>query len=118
MYRIFCESLKNYMAGFTDDEARKAYRNRIAMPLVLLCDATRYSWEKESETNLYKQVSDLLFHLEQNAADYPAAKAFLWTLESRGMTGLSYGTVSREDLNEQVKLVVMLLKLMYWEAAV
>ena len=60
-------------------------------------------------------MSDLLFHMEQNMVEYPAVKAFLWTLESRGMSGKPYGIVSGSDLNEQVKLVIMLLKLMYWE---
>jgi hypothetical protein len=142
MYRIFCDSYKNYMDLFPDDakevesrdipddvkkvesrdipdDAKKAtYRHGMAMPLTLLCDVARYAAEKESETELYKQLSDLLYFMEQNLAEYPVLKAFLWTLESRGMSGKSYGMVSSIDLNEQVKLVVMLLRLMYWEEAV
>jgi hypothetical protein len=118
MYRIFCESYKNYIGMFTDDMKREEYRYVIALPLALLCDEARYAAEKESETKLYRQLSDLLFHMEQNTATYPAIKAFLWTLESRGISGTSYGIVTGAFLDEQVKLVIMLLKLMYWEETV
>ncbi len=118
MYRIFCESFRNYLGLFPKDAKRVEYRGAIALPLALLCDAALFDAEKESETERYRKISDLLYHMKQNVAKYPALKAFLWTLESRGFSGKRYGMVSSGDLEEQVKLVIMLLKLTYWEEAV
>jgi chemotaxis methyl-accepting protein methylase len=90
---------------FPDNMKREEYRNSIALPLALLCDEARYAAEKESETKLYRQLSDLLFHMEQNVAKYPAIKAFLWTLESRGISGTSYGAAMNKDIEEVIRIV-------------
>lgn len=115
MYRIFCESFRNYLGLFPENAIRVEYRGSIALPLALLCDAALFAAEKGSETERYRKLSDLLYYMKQNVANYPVLKAFLWTLESRGFSGTPYGLVSSEDLKEQIKLIIMLLKLTYWE---
>lgn len=110
MYRVFCESYRNYIAENNSDD----YRSKIAEPFALIVDFDRFSIEKENETHLYKRLCDLLYFMEQNKEKYPRFNAFLWTIESREMVGKYYGIVSPEDLYEQAKLINMFLKLVYW----
>ena len=52
--------------------------------------------------------------MEQNIQYYPKLKAFLWTLKSRDIYGIKYNISSKEDLEEQAKLINSFLKLAYW----
>lgn len=112
MYRIFCESLNNYIHGFKDGD--DVYRMRIARPLLLLANMDEYKKEMAAESEVYKELCDLLVYMGQHLEQYPKMKAFLWTLESREMQGRSFGVSSVVTMDEQVKLVNMLLKLQYW----
>lgn len=116
MYRIFCESFKNYIKEFEEAGAVDEYRYLIALPLKLITDLERYNAEKAKESMLYRQISDLLYYMESNYEKYPKFKAFLWTLESRGIIAGYCGIVNRDDLEEQAKLVNMILNLAYWDS--
>ena len=116
MYRIFCESFKNYIKEFEQAEAVCEYRYLIALPLKLITDLDMYNAEKAKDSMLYRQVRDLLYYMEGNIEKYPKFEAFLWTLESRGITAGYYGLVSQDDLEEQAKLVNMILNLVYWDS--
>ena len=89
-------------------------RAPIVKPFELLCNVEQYRQEQSKETQLYKQLSDLLFYMAGNLDKYPRMRAFLWTLESRGIKGKSYGIVKKTDLHEQTKLANMFLNLLYW----
>ncbi len=110
MYRIFCESYKNYIKSFKDDN----YRYRIANPLGIIADVKKYQEEKKKDSKEYKQVSDLIYFMEINIERFPKLKAFLWTLSSRDMNSKKYNISKAEDLEEQIKLVNSFLKLAYW----
>lgn len=116
MYRIFCESLNNYIKEFEKASAMNEYRYLIALPLKLITDLEVYNIEKAKESMIYRQVGDLLYYMENNFEKYPKFEAFLWTLEPRGITSKYYGVVSQEDLEEQAKLVNMILNLAYWDS--
>ncbi|MEA4846856.1 MAG: hypothetical protein VB106_06440 [Clostridiaceae bacterium] len=118
MYRIFCESLKKYMKEFEEAGAVNEYRYLTAFPLKLIADLELYNTEKAKDSMLYKQVRDLLYYMGNNINEYPRFEAFLWTLESRGMTAELYGIASQEDLEEQAKLVNMILNLVYWDSKI
>ena len=133
MYRIFCESHRNLMRQLSggDGEPVGASRNggnggvsgnggenarlQAARTLGLLCDEESFYREREENTEVYRTVADLLHYLSTHEAQYPAAQAFLWTLESRGITGTQTDTATEETLVEMSRLVVMLLKLTYWD---
>lgn len=110
MYKIFCESYINYINSFDTDN----YRVRVAKPIELLVDVAKYQEEKRKESKIYQEVSDLLCYLEENTDKYPRVKAFLWTIEARGMKGKKYQIAKKEDLEEQIKIVNSFLKLAYW----
>jgi len=114
MYRIFCESYQNYIKQNNSDD----YRSQIAKPLGLIADVDLYNSEKIKETELYKQLCDLLYYMEHSTDQFPRFKAFLWTIEAREMIGKHYyGITSETDMLEQAKLVNSILKLVYWDAA-
>ena len=86
----------------------------MSKPIGLLTDKTKYIEEQAKKSRLYKQVSDLLYYMQQNIGRYPKMKAFLWTLDSRNMKGQKYNISSTEELEEQIKLINSFLKLAYW----
>jgi hypothetical protein len=116
MYRIFCESFRNYIKEFEKAGALNEYRYLIALPLKLIADVEMYQAEKSKESMLYRQVGDLLYYMTNNTHKYPKFEAFFWTLESRGIIAEYHGIVSQEDLEEQTKLVNMILNLVYWDS--
>ncbi|WHH59245.1 hypothetical protein [Petroclostridium sp. X23] len=115
MFRIFCESYDNYISQYKDVAFQNEYRFKIAQPLKLLKDLDEYEIARKDNTLEYKQISDLLFFMEQQIERFPKLKAFLWTLESRDIKGHYFGVVYEKDLMEQVKLVNMFLSLLYWD---
>lgn len=110
MYRIFCESYENFFNSFDTDN----YRLRISKPFVLIVRIDKFLEEKEKQSDLYKELCDLLYFMKENVDKFPKLKAFLWTLSSRGMHGKRYNVSDEEKLEEQTKLVNSFLKLAYW----
>ena len=118
MYRVFCESYRNYMDNYSDKSASGEYRIKLVEPLKLLTDIEMYREKMLLETELFKKLNDLMVYMEDNKDRYPKLKAFLWTLESREIKGHYYGVTATEELEEQTKIVNMFLSLLYWEAPI
>ncbi len=110
MYRIFCESYKNYINLFDKDN----YRLRIANDFELLTDVGKYEKEKSKQSQQYKRLSDLLNYIKENIKRFPRLKAFLWTLQSRNIEAKKFNVANEEDLEEQAKLINSFIKLAYW----
>ena len=115
MYRVFCDSYKNYISQYEKRLSKNEYRFIIAEPIMLIINPQSYFLEKQRQSVIYKQLSDLLAYIENNPDKYPELKAFLWTLESRGIKGENFGITPLNDLEEQVKLIIMFLDLLYWD---
>lgn len=110
MYRIFCESYRNFVKSFNEDN----YRLEISKPLELLTNIDKYKEQEKAQTNLYKQLCDLVSFMYENTEKFPKLKAFLWTLSSRDIKKEKYNVSNIQDLEEQTKLVNSFLKLAYW----
>ena len=110
MYRIFCESYRNYIKMFDENN----YRFNICNDLELLTDVKKYEEEKSKQSQQYKKISDLLNYIKENIKRFPRLKAFLWTLQSRNIEGKKFNVMSKEDLEEQTKLINSFIKLAYW----
>lgn len=115
MYRVFCESYDNYMDSYDKPCKRADYRYIVTRPFELIRDVERYRAEQSKETLLYKQLCDLLYYMAANLDRYPKMRAFLWTLESRGIKAQHYGIVPESHLEEQTKLANSFLSLLYWD---
>ena len=110
MYRIFCESYKNYMQLFDKNN----YRFQIANDFELLVDMEKYEEEKAKQSQKYKKISDLINYIKENIKRFPRLKAFLWTLQSRNIDVKKFDVAKEEDLEEQAKLINSFIKLAYW----
>lgn len=110
MYRIICESYRNYINTFREDN----YRLEVSKPIELIVDIDKYNQEKKMQSELYKKVCDLINFMEKNIERFPKIKAFLWTLSSRDIEGKEYNVSEPEELEEQTKLINSFLKLAYW----
>ena len=110
MYRIFCESYENFLKIFEDEN----YRLNIAKPFELIVDTEKFEREKKLQSDLYKNLCDLLSYMKKNIARFPKFKAFLWTLNSRNIVAEEYDIETNDELEEQAKLVNSFLKLAYW----
>ena len=110
MYRIFCESYRNYVKLFNENN----YRLQIANDFELLTDVGKYEEEKLKQSQRYKKISDLINYMKENIKRFPRLKAFLWTLQSRNIEGKKFNVMSKEDLEEQTKLINSFIKLAYW----
>ncbi len=115
MYRVFCESLKNYTNIYHNNSLKTQFRYRITEPVSLLADIHRLEEERTKDSLTFMKSCDLLASMQESVGRYPRFKAFLWTLESRGMKPKRYNVLSRYEVEEQMKLINMLLKLMYWD---
>lgn len=114
MYKMFCKSLENCLRVFQDGSAQNEYRYQIAQGLSLLADAEAYQTAREGKTAGYLAVCDLLQYMSDNIEQHPKFKAFLWTIESRGMRGERLGLTSESVLKEQAKLIQSILNMQYW----
>ena len=110
MYRIFCESYKNYIKTFD----KNSYRLKISNDFELLTDVGKYEEEKSKQSQRYKKISDLINYINENLQKFPRLKAFLWTLESRNIEIKKFNVSKEEDLEEQAKLINSFIKLSYW----
>lgn len=112
MYRIVCESYENYVKDFAN--TKKDFRYKVMLPFGLIIDLEKYKDEKEKETLRYKKLEDFIFLINESIEDYSSFKSLIWTLESRGIKGKYYGVLSKEEFEEQTKIIGMFFKLSYW----
>ena len=110
MYRIFCESYKNFKNSFNGECSRL----KISEPIELLADESKFKEEEKKQSEIYKKANDLICFMKENVKKFPKTKAFIWTISSRNMNGIKYGISKKEDLEEQIKLINSFLKLAYW----
>ena len=110
MYRIFCESYRNYIKLFDKNN----YRLQIANDFELLTNVEKYEEEKIKQSQQYKRISDLIDYIKENIKRFPRLKAFLWTLQSRNIDAKKFNVSKEEDLEEQAKLINSFIKLTYW----
>lgn len=113
MYRIVCESYKNYVCDFLPDHTEE-YRYKVIEYLRLIIDLKIYQEEKSKNSIDYQKLEHLIYLLKENSDKYPRMKSFLWSLESRSIYGVNYNVLTEEDFDEAVKLIDMFLKMAYW----
>lgn len=112
MYRLYCQNLKKYL------EINKAgnfneFRLKITSPLLILANVEKYKKLKKEDT-LYKEVNNLVYEINKNKDKYPRLSTFsyeLWALDFRSEKDDS---ISDEIVNEQLKLINLLLGTQYW----
>ena len=72
MYRIFCESYKNFVNSFDANN----YRLEISKPLGLIADINKYKEEEKKESETYKKLCDLIIFMKNNVRKFSQIKSF------------------------------------------
>jgi hypothetical protein len=113
MYKIFEQNLNNYYkvneCGNPDE-----YRLRIAQVLRGLADKNLYDKWKKERPDLYEEVNNLVYEIQQNQSRFHPFEAFsydLWGLEYNAVRSDKF---SKEEIEEQLKLINLLLGTQYW----
>lgn len=114
MYSAFCRNLRNYLKQYNDPTTHKEYRYRIVEPFTIMLDATNFKIEKANQTDKYKKVADFLAYVEIHKNTSHQLPTLLRELEDYGITPQHHGVVSEEYLQEQLKIMHMFMKLMYY----
>ncbi len=114
MYSAFCRNLRNYLKQYDDPATHKEYRYRVVEPFTLMLDAASFKIEKANQTNKYKRVADFLAYAEIHKNTSNQLPTLLRELEDYGIIPQHQGIVSEEDLQEQLKIMNMFMKLMYY----
>lgn len=115
MYDMFCTSVQVLIHSLSSPGGEENARLETACVLELLTDPALFQVEAVKETQRYQVLCDTLYYLSTHQARFPSTGAFLWTLESRGMAGFWYGSATQTQLDELARLIVMILKMQYWE---
>ena len=114
MYSAFCRCLKNYLKQYDDPVTKNEYRYKVVEPLALMLDAAEFNIEKSNQTDKYKRVSDFLEYVRIHKDTCHQLPTLIRELGDYGMTGKYQGVTSEEDLKEQLKIMNMFMKLMYY----
>ncbi len=114
MYRIFCESVKNYFIINKEGEQNNEYRFRIALPIKGLADKELYNIWKSENDQKYHEVNNLVYEIKNNICEYHYFKTFSRDLWVYGYETIKNSMFSDEIVIEQLKLINVLLSRKYW----
>ncbi|TCK93178.1 hypothetical protein EDC19_1366 [Natranaerovirga hydrolytica] len=112
MYRIVCESYNNYIQDFSSD--KDDYRNKVIGFLRLIININTYEEEKIKCSLDYRKLETFVYRLNKDQSNYSKVSSFLWSLESRGISGVDYNAMTEEEYEEAIKILKMFLNLTYW----
>lgn len=114
MYRIFCESVKNFFAINKEGEQKNEYRLKIAQPIKALADKSLYFHWKKNEPLKYDEVNNLVYEIDKNKDRLHSFKTFSWDLWGHGYESMPSEEFDEETVREQLKLINLLLSRQYW----
>jgi hypothetical protein len=106
MYRIICNSLKNYANDFNSDTTDPRYRPVHFLRLIENPDI--YLRHKSAETTEYHQLSGFLWHIRE----CERSEQILHELKILGIEGSPPTTLT--DFSETTRIWQMFLKKAYW----
>ncbi len=119
MYRLFSESIKNYLLI---NQGEKTERLALAKPLLLLTDFALYEKEKEENTALYRNVKRILENMSSFMNQSGVKGTIAWELTCVGYelnppnsSGNEPEEETDETLKAQMKLIdLFLYSTVYW----
>lgn len=112
MYRLYCQNLKNYLEINKTGDFNE-FRLKITRPLLILADVEKYKKLKKEDAS-YKEVNNLVYEINKNKDKYPRLSTFSWELWALDFKSEKDDLFPREIVDEQLKLVNLLLGTQYW----
>ena len=107
MYRIMCNSLKNYSSTFNEDESDIRYRQVLFLRLIE--DVDDYMDHRERNSELYRKLSQFLYSI----SNCDRCANILHELNILGIEPKDCGEPT--DFTEAHAVWHMMLKLGYWK---
>jgi|GEM_PF-5636106 len=110
MYRFFTLDYKNFK---TLNEGGNDYRSIIAQPIELLTNQQAFKMHKIKKDKLYRETVNLVYHISNAVSEYPRFEIFGDDLAYMGYEGHEYKEFPDERIEDQIKLVDLLLGFSY-----
>lgn len=114
MYRQFVRNLEYFLELNYSDDTSKNYRYEIAKSIEALSDINKFLELKDKDIEKFKEISNLIWELEENSSKYPSFKTLSWELWGYGFDGEKHTPEDNERLKEQLKTIDLSLGTKYW----
>jgi hypothetical protein len=92
------------------------HRYKIGRDIEVLTQVDLYCQLKERNHMKYKEIANFIFEISKFQDQYPSIKKFVWELWGYGFDVEPFDVkrLSREEIEEKVKLIDLLLGTHYW----
>jgi len=117
MYKMFCSSFMNYMKMNNYNNNDNSFRNRMTNPIKVLADIDLYREYKNEGYDIIHEVANLVYIITEKQHIYQNFKAFSWELDGYGFEKSYSNKYDLAMINEQCKLIDLLLSCHFWGAA-
>lgn len=97
------------------DENFDDYRISIAKPILGIADINMLNFWKLNEPMLYEETTHILYEISMRKNHIHAFKAFSWELWGYGFDVAQLELPLTDRLEEQLKLIELLLGTHYWQ---
>lgn len=114
MYRIFCESVKNFFIINREGEEKNEFRLRIAQPIKGFADKELYNKWKREDKQKFQEVSNLVYEINENKGKFHSFETFSRDLWGYGYEAIKSNNFPKDIIREQLKLIDLLLSMQYW----
>ncbi|BEP29543.1 hypothetical protein [Helicovermis profundi] len=114
MYRQFVKNLENFLLINYKENESLNYRYKLVKSLNVLTDINKYNELQKTNIKKYNEISNIIWSLQENTDKYPSFKMFSWELWGYGFDGKKEETLDKEKVDEQLKIIDLLLGTKYW----
>ncbi len=113
MYKQFVKNMESFLKLNKPEDNSSNYRFDLVKEIEAIRSIESFNALKKSNLDRYKKISTIIWAVKNNTHRYPAFKSFSWELWGYGFDG-KYYEVNEEELEEQLKLIDLLLSTQYW----
>lgn len=113
MYKQFIRNMDSFLKLNEPEGNLLNYRFDLVKEIEVIKSIELFNALKNKDLKRYQKLSTIIWAIKNNTHRYPAFKAFSWELWGYGFDG-QYYEVDEEDLEEQLKLIDLLLSTQYW----
>ena len=114
MYRRFVENMRCFLEVNYSKASVENYRYKTVKSMETLLDVKKFLELKGNDIEKYKEISNVIWEINKNIDEYPSFKVFSWELWGYGFDGEKYNCNDISRLNEQLKIIDLLLSTQYW----
>ncbi|HAN10048.1 MAG TPA: hypothetical protein DCP90_05460 [Clostridiales bacterium] len=113
MYRLLKENLDNYKRINNYEDNKDEYRMRIIKDIEILVDKQKYEKLKKLNNEEIKRVENLVYEIGQRKANHKF-NLLAYEFWGYGYESYRFDKANKEETNEQLKLIEMFAKNVYW----